>query len=188
MDELHEQTVNLLSFQDLPKNVFDVQVAFNMVARLWSSLRSLAGSRHEANSEALSTHRGRRSGSCATGFASPCVSWARLLSLPRNGKAGFGRRSFQALAGEHVIVSSSYDESPTNVSAAGQGDILVSHDSDAMTKMECGSGLLPIICGCRFDGGGMCRKYDRLPPARPDSMSGSGESSVGKLSIGLPQE
>ena len=33
MDELHEQTVNLLSFQQLPKKIFDVQVAFNMVAR-----------------------------------------------------------------------------------------------------------------------------------------------------------
>ena len=33
MDELHEQTVNLLSFQELPKNVFDIQVAFNMVSR-----------------------------------------------------------------------------------------------------------------------------------------------------------
>ena len=33
MDELHEQTVNLLSFQPLPKKVFDAQVAFNMVAR-----------------------------------------------------------------------------------------------------------------------------------------------------------
>ena len=33
MDELHEQTVNLLSFQQLPKSVFDTQVAFNMVAR-----------------------------------------------------------------------------------------------------------------------------------------------------------
>src|ERR1700732_1592530 len=33
MDELHQQTVNLLSFQNLPKEVFDVQVAFNMVAR-----------------------------------------------------------------------------------------------------------------------------------------------------------
>src|SRR6266446_7762723 len=33
MDELHEQTVNLLSFQELPKNVFDAQVAFNMLAR-----------------------------------------------------------------------------------------------------------------------------------------------------------
>src|SRR5437762_3332528 len=33
MDELHEQTVNLLSFQQLPKNIFDTQVAFNMVSR-----------------------------------------------------------------------------------------------------------------------------------------------------------
>src|SRR5580658_1198469 len=33
MDELHEQTVNLLAFQQLPKNIFDTQVAFNMVAR-----------------------------------------------------------------------------------------------------------------------------------------------------------
>ena len=33
MDELHQQTVNLLSFQTLPKDIFDVQVAFNMIAR-----------------------------------------------------------------------------------------------------------------------------------------------------------
>src|SRR5271168_1197994 len=33
MDELHQQTVNLLSFQPLPKDVFDEQVAFNMLAR-----------------------------------------------------------------------------------------------------------------------------------------------------------
>ena len=33
MDELHEQTVNLLSFQHLPKKIFDAQIAFNMVAR-----------------------------------------------------------------------------------------------------------------------------------------------------------
>src|SRR5262249_4589949 len=33
MDELHEQTVNLLSFQELPTGVFDSQVAFNMTGR-----------------------------------------------------------------------------------------------------------------------------------------------------------
>ena len=33
MDELHEQTVNLLSFQQLPTGVFDSQVAFNMLDR-----------------------------------------------------------------------------------------------------------------------------------------------------------
>ncbi len=33
MDELHQQTVHLLSFQPLPKDVFGEQVAFNMLAR-----------------------------------------------------------------------------------------------------------------------------------------------------------
>src|SRR3984957_5661409 len=36
MDELHQQTVNLLSFQPLPKDVFDTQVAFNMLAHYGS--------------------------------------------------------------------------------------------------------------------------------------------------------
>src|SRR5579884_923854 len=31
MDELHQQTVSLLSFQNLPKEVFDAQIAFNMI-------------------------------------------------------------------------------------------------------------------------------------------------------------
>ena len=43
MDELHEQTVNLLSFQQLPKSVFDTQVAFNLSDRYGEkSLPSLA--------------------------------------------------------------------------------------------------------------------------------------------------
>jgi aspartate-semialdehyde dehydrogenase len=33
VEELHRQTINLLSFQDLPKVVFDIQVAFNMLSR-----------------------------------------------------------------------------------------------------------------------------------------------------------
>jgi len=31
MDELHQQTINLLNFQSMPKTVFDTQVAFNLV-------------------------------------------------------------------------------------------------------------------------------------------------------------
>ena len=43
MDELHQQTVNLLSFQPLPKDVFDAQVAFNMVARVRAEVAAGAG-------------------------------------------------------------------------------------------------------------------------------------------------
>jgi aspartate-semialdehyde dehydrogenase len=37
----------------------------------------------------------------------------------------------QALAGDHVIVARGPEDSPTNVSAAGQGDILLSLSRDA---------------------------------------------------------
>jgi aspartate-semialdehyde dehydrogenase len=40
----------------------------------------------------------------------------------------------QALAGEHVVVSDNPEDAPTNVSAAGQGDILISLASDANHK------------------------------------------------------
>ena len=40
MDELHQQTVNLLSFQELPKAVFDAQVAFNLLDRKSTRLNS----------------------------------------------------------------------------------------------------------------------------------------------------
>jgi aspartate-semialdehyde dehydrogenase len=33
MDELHQQTVNLLSFQSLPRQIFDSQIAFNLLPR-----------------------------------------------------------------------------------------------------------------------------------------------------------
>jgi len=33
MDELHQQTVKLLSFQEMPKTIYDLQVAFNMLPR-----------------------------------------------------------------------------------------------------------------------------------------------------------
>jgi aspartate-semialdehyde dehydrogenase len=39
LDELHQQTVTLLSFQTIPTNVYDVQVAFNTVAAFGESAK-----------------------------------------------------------------------------------------------------------------------------------------------------
>ena len=55
MDELHQQTVNLLSFQPLPKDVFDAQVAFNMVARYGH--KSQPGARFGGSDECLRHYR-----------------------------------------------------------------------------------------------------------------------------------
>lgn len=134
MDELHEQTVNLLSFQEQPKNVFDIQVAFNLVARY--------GQRSELALEAVSQRIRKHYSRIARSAVEPAL---QVLQAPVFHGHGFSiylemqkpvaiADLSQALAGEHVIVSGGPEDTPTNVSAAGQGDILVSLNLDASHK------------------------------------------------------
>lgn len=131
MDELHEQTVNLLSFQELPKNVFDVQVAFNMVARYGE---------HSTSTLASISERVLKHYKKITGGGAPVPSiqvlqapvfhgHAASLNLQLERAADLAQIS-TALAGEHVAVIGSSEDAPSNVSAAGQGDILVALTPD----------------------------------------------------------
>ena len=84
MDELHEQTVNLLSFQPLPKKVFDVQIAFNMVSRYGEEAKpSLAGVQERIVRDYKSI-----AGDAPMPFhissASPDLSWIRVGPAHRN--------------------------------------------------------------------------------------------------------
>jgi aspartate-semialdehyde dehydrogenase len=130
MDELHEQTVNLLSFQDLPKSVYDVQVAFNMVARY--------GAHSEHSLEDISQRIVKHYRQIATGAIEPSV---QVVQAPVFHGYAFSvylefdkpvttKDLSDALEGEHVLITSPED-APNNVSAAGQGDILVSLAKDA---------------------------------------------------------
>ena len=134
MDELHEQTVNLLSFQELPKNVFDIQVAFNLAARY--------GQRSDLSLEAVSKRIRRHYRQIAQGAAQPAL---QVLHAPVFHGHAFSvylevekpvviAEFSEALAGEHVVVSGSPEDTPTSVSAAGQGDILVEIAIDANRK------------------------------------------------------
>jgi len=132
MDELHEQTVNLLSFQQLPKNVFDVQVAFNMVGRYGDrSVPALAF----VESRVLK-HYQRIVGKDAL------LPSLRLVQAPifhghafaihiELGQAADLEQISRALAGEHLNLTLGADDAPTNVNAAGQSDVLVSIAADA---------------------------------------------------------
>ena len=133
MDELHEQTVNLLSFQDLPKNVFDVQVAFNMVARL--------GQKSEFSLDAVSKRILKHYRQLAPSAVEPSL---QVVQAPVFHGHAFSvyletekpvaiKELSDVLAGEHVVITSS-DDAPNNVSAAGQGDILLALTNDANHK------------------------------------------------------
>lgn len=131
MDELHQQTVNLLSFQPLPKDVFDVQVAFNMVARYGQNSHPALDS-VEAR---VLRHYGKIAGENAP-LPSVMIlqaptfhGHALALYLEMEKPAELTALS-QAVAGEHVTVIPAEDTSPSNVSSAGQADILVSVKND----------------------------------------------------------
>jgi aspartate-semialdehyde dehydrogenase len=134
MDELHEQTVNLLSFQELPKNVYDIQVAFNMVPRYGSSSNL---SLQNVSKRILNHYR-----HIAGGAVEPALHVLQVpvfhghafsIYLDMEKPVAIADLS-QALVGDHVVLSGSPEDTPTNVSAAGQGDILVSVTADANQK------------------------------------------------------
>jgi aspartate-semialdehyde dehydrogenase len=133
MDELHQQTVNLLSFQPLPKDLFDEQVAFNMLARY--------GQRSKLSLESLEA-RVRRHYQKIAGADAPQPAMMVLQPPVFHGEALAiflemerpvdQERLSQALAGDHVTLAGAEDDSqPSNVNTAGQANILVSLKSDA---------------------------------------------------------
>jgi len=127
MDELHQQTVNLLSFQPLPKDVFDAQVAFNMVARYG-----------QKSQPALDSVEGRilRHYQKIAGSDAPVPSLLLLQAPIFHGHALAVFVDFssavdlptlsQALTGDHVAIPGAEEDSPSNVSSAGQADIQLS--------------------------------------------------------------
>ena len=132
MDELHQQTVNLLSFQPLPKNVFDVQVAFNLVSRYGEQVAVPVA----ALESRILKHYRRILGQDASPMSllllqAPIFHGHAFALHVEAAQLADIERITQSLAGEHVQVVHGAEEAPTNVNAAGQGDVRVSVLPDA---------------------------------------------------------
>lgn len=131
MDELHEQTVNLLSFQALPKKIFDVQVAFNMVARYGEQSAPALSAVTERVAKHYKNIVGDRAPVPSLLVAQAPVFHGHAFSLNLQfEQPTAASRVSEALAGEHVALIAESEEAPNNVNAAGQGDILVSVTPD----------------------------------------------------------
>jgi aspartate-semialdehyde dehydrogenase len=125
MDELHQQTLNLLSFQPMPKEVFDVQVAFNIVPRY--------GAEAKQSVEMSELRVLRHMKMIAPDAPRPAL---QLLQAPTfHGHAMSILLEFEtrvsivdvnaALAGDHVTILGGGDEPPSNVNIAGEETIHV---------------------------------------------------------------
>jgi aspartate-semialdehyde dehydrogenase len=132
MDELHQQTVNLLSFQQLPKNVFDVQVAFNMITRYGDASRPSLEHVERRVLKHFEQIAGKEMPVPALLMVQAPTFHGHAFSLyvEMEKSVAVGDLA-QVLAGEHVSVTRLASDSPSNVNAAGQAEILVSVGRDA---------------------------------------------------------
>jgi aspartate-semialdehyde dehydrogenase len=131
MDELHQQTVNLLSFQPLPKDIFDAQVAFNMIARYGQKSRLSL----DAIEARVLRHYQKIAGGDAPSLSisvvqAPIFHGYALALFVEMEQAITQDDLAKALAGDHVSIPGVEDDPPSNVSSAGQGNIQLAVKSD----------------------------------------------------------
>jgi aspartate-semialdehyde dehydrogenase len=129
MDELHQQTVNLLSFKDLPREQYDAQVAFNVLP----SLGEAAKVKLTETEGRIRRHYALAGGQLGGGLPALEVQLVQapvfhgyvasvLVELKEATTAG---QVETALAGESIDVITEESDPPSNLSAAGQEDIMV---------------------------------------------------------------
>lgn len=126
MDELHQQTVKLLSFQELPRQVYDTQVAFNTTPSFGESAKfNLAGSESRIRRHFALLSGGRLPDVGVQLLHTPVfhgygISLAVELATPTSLD-----QMEASLAGEHVEIVTAESDPPTNLTVAGQANILV---------------------------------------------------------------
>jgi aspartate-semialdehyde dehydrogenase len=133
MDELHQQTVNLLSFQPLPKDVFDAQVAFNLLSRYGQKSQPPLDSVEERVLRHYRKVAGPDVPQPATMMLQAPIFHGHAMALFLEMETPVDLASLaQKLTGDHVTMPDVGEDWPSNVSSAGQGDIQLAVKLDAV--------------------------------------------------------
>ncbi len=126
MDELHQQTLNLLSFQSLPRAIFDAQAAYNVLCGFGESAT--------ANLAAVNTRIRRHYAALADRnwpalglqVASAPVFHGHVFSIALEFEHPVEIATLEdALSGERLDLVLEDTDSPSNLAATGQNDVLV---------------------------------------------------------------
>ena len=135
MDELHEQTVNLLSFQQLPMIVFGTQVAFNVVPGYGEgSVPALAVIEERVLRHYRAITNARAPVPSLMLLQAP-VFHAYTFSIYIELESPASLENFEAaLAGEHLELLREPPNEPSNLSAAGQQDVQIAVRKDARSE------------------------------------------------------
>jgi aspartate-semialdehyde dehydrogenase len=131
LDELHQQTVNLLSFQNLPKDVFDTQVAFNVVPRFGAGAQPPLESTEKKIVDHFRMLVREHATVPSLALVQASIFHGHAFSLYIETDKPIAVTDYvKALAGEHVEIVGEEEEAPSTVAAAGQESIMVSIKRD----------------------------------------------------------
>jgi aspartate-semialdehyde dehydrogenase len=125
MDELHQQTVNLLSFQSLPREQYDAQAAFNLLPALGEAATVKLDAVERRIAEEYSGLVGDVAPLALQVVQAPVFHGYVISALVELGAPATAAQVEAVLAGEHVDIVSAESAPPSNLSAAGQEDVMV---------------------------------------------------------------
>ena len=135
---MHQQAVNLLSFQALPQDVFDTQVAFNLLPRLGSKARSPIDLRQQRIHQHYQHLAGPTGVPLALQVAQAPTFHGLILSVyleiataTATAKPVPVADFAQAMLSEHISIQLLSDDAPSNITAAAQSEILLTVTADS---------------------------------------------------------
>jgi len=126
MDELHQQTINLLSFQPLPRDVYDAQAAYNLLGGMGENSKvNLVSVEARIRRHYHALSQGRWPALAMQLVHAPAFhghTFSIFVELERPVEVSVLE---EALSGERVDLVLEDTDSPSNLAATGQNDVLV---------------------------------------------------------------
>ena len=126
LDELHQQTVNLLSFQGLPRELYDTQAAFNLLSGLGEAAKvSLSTTEARVRLHYAQLSQGRWPALALQVISAP-VFHGHTFSIAVELERPVEHSALEeALSSGHIELVREETDSPSNLAATGQNDVLV---------------------------------------------------------------
>lgn len=126
MDELHQQTISLLSFQAVPKETYDAQVAFNLLPVLGEAAKIDLPATEARIQRHYALLSGGRLPEISVQLIHAPVFHGYGISLGVEMEQPASLEGLEAaLTGEHIDVVLGDADAPSNLSTAGEEDIMV---------------------------------------------------------------
>jgi aspartate-semialdehyde dehydrogenase len=126
LDELHQQTVSLLSFQNLPRAVFDTQTAYNLLGGFGDAAAASLSSAEERIRRHYALLSGDRLPELRVQVLHAPVFHGNAFSICVELEQAVPLAVLEdALGGEHLDLVLEETDTPSNLAAAGQNEVLV---------------------------------------------------------------